>query len=41
MKRAALRRCITPATDLVEIVWIDGEETILVRPERLHAAQKS
>ena len=33
--RFALRRCIPPETDPTEIVWVDGEEVVLVRPELL------
>jgi hypothetical protein len=33
----ALRRCPTPDTDLVEVVWVDGNEVILLRPEMVDA----
>src|SRR5262249_27571306 len=37
----ALSHCITPDADLVEVVWVDEREVILVRPERIHAARTS
>ena len=38
--RFAQRRCIPPDTDVAEIVWVDGEEVVLVRPELL-SSQRS
>jgi hypothetical protein len=32
----AWRRCPTAESELIEVVWIDGIETLLVRPEVLH-----
>jgi two-component system, chemotaxis family, sensor kinase CheA len=34
--RVAFRKCVTPESDIVEVVWVDGSEVLLVRPEHLH-----
>lgn len=38
--RFALRRCIPPESDATEIVWVDGDEVVMMRPELL-SLQKS